>query len=229
MTRLIMLAVAVCLALAAATHGNELGENLGEEGFVDSAGVKIHYVASGTGPLVILLHGFPDYWYTWRDQMPALAKHFQVVAIDLRGYNKSDQPAGVDNYAMTKLVGDVDAVVKHFKKTKAIVVGHDWGGAIAWSYAMTHPDKTERLVILNLPHPKGMQRELATNPQQQKNSEYARIFQQPGAAKADARSAGLVGQGCGRPQKICRGIAAVVDGRHAELLPGELSEAAVQG
>jgi epoxide hydrolase 4 len=164
---------------AVAAHVNELGE----EGFVDSDGVKIHYVTNGKGPLIILLHGFPDYWYTWHKQMPELAKHFQVVAIDLRGYNKSDQPAGVENYAMPKLVGDIDAVVKHFKQENATVIGHDWGGAIAWFYAMTHPDTTERLVILNLPHPKGLQRELATNPQQQQKSEYARRFQQPDAAK----------------------------------------------
>lgn len=153
-----------------------------EDGFADSAGVKIHYVTEGKGPLVILIHGFPDYWYTWRRQMPELAKHFQVAAIDLRGYNKSDQPKGVENYAMAKLVGDVDAVVKHFKQDKAVVVGHDWGGAIAWSYAMAHPDKTDRLVIMNLPHPKGIQRELANNPEQQKNSAYARAFQTEGAA-----------------------------------------------
>src|SRR5205823_15072840 len=94
-----------------------------------------------------------------------------------------DQPKGVESYAMDKLVGDVDAVVRHFKQSKVIVVGHDWGGAIAWTYAMAHPDKTDRLVILNLPHPKGLQRELATNPQQQKNSEYARMFQKDDAAK----------------------------------------------
>jgi pimeloyl-ACP methyl ester carboxylesterase len=152
-------------------------EDLGEEGFADSNGVKIHYVTAGKGPLVVLIHGFPDYWYSWRDQMPALAKHFQVVAIDQRGYNKSDQPKGVENYTMEKLVGDVEAVVKHFKKDKAIIVGHDWGGAVAWTFAMTKPDMTERLVILNLPHLKCFQRELANNPEQQKNSEYARNFQ----------------------------------------------------
>ena len=103
-------------------------QDLGDYGFADSDGVKIHYVTAGKGPLVVLLHGFPDFWYTWRDQMPALAKHFQVVAIDLRGYNKSDQPEGVENYAIDKLVGDVEAVVKHFKQEKAIIVGHDWGG-----------------------------------------------------------------------------------------------------
>lgn len=172
-------ALVIALSLVAIVSADELGD----EGFVDSGGVKIHYVASGKGPLIILLHGFPDYWYTWREQMPALAKNFQVVAVDLRGFNKSDQPKGVENYALDKLIGDVDAVRKHFKQEKAVIVGHDWGGAIAWGYAMTHPDKTDRLIILNLPHPKGLQRELATNPQQQKNSEYARMFQQEDAVK----------------------------------------------
>jgi len=158
-------------------------EELGEEGFADSDGVKIHYVTMGKGPLVVLIHGFPDFWYSWREQMPELAKNFQVVAIDQRGYNKSDQPEGVENYVVPKLVADIDAVVKHFKADKAIVVGHDWGGIVAWSYAFAHPDKTDKLVILNLPHPKGLARELANNPQQQKNSQYARNFQQPDAAK----------------------------------------------
>jgi pimeloyl-ACP methyl ester carboxylesterase len=171
--------VLLFLALPSPARADELGE----EGFVDSGGVKIHYVTAGKGPLVVLIHGFPDYHYTWRDQMPALAKHFQVVAIDLRGYNKSDQPKGVKNYAIEKLVGDVAAVLKHFKNDKATIVGHDWGGFIAWTFAMTHPKQTERLVILNLPHPKGLMRELAHNPQQQKNSQYARDFQKADAAK----------------------------------------------
>ena len=154
-----------------------------KHGFADSDGVKIHYVTMGKGPLVVLIHGFPDYWYTWRKQMPELAKNFQVVAIDQRGYNKSDQPKGVANYAMPKLVGDVAAVIKHFERKKAVIVGHDWGGAVAWTFAMMHPDKTERLVILNLPHPRGMRRELANNKEQQKNSQYARDFQKPDAHK----------------------------------------------
>src|SRR5262252_5801645 len=79
------------------------GEQMGEEGFADSGGVKIHYVTMGKGPLIVMIHGFPDFSYSWRDQMPALAKHFQVVAVDLRGYNKSDQPTGVENYTMDKL------------------------------------------------------------------------------------------------------------------------------
>ena len=175
---------AAAMTLAVALAAPACADELGDEGFADSAGVKIHYVTSGKGPLVILLHGFPDYWYTWRAQMPALAKHFQVVAIDQRGYNKSDKPAGVASYAAPLLVGDVIAVIKHLGKDKATVVGHDWGGAVAWIMAMEAPQLVERLVILNLPHPRGLTRELATNPEQQKNSAYARRFQTEGAEKA---------------------------------------------
>ena len=152
------------------------------DGFAESGDVKIHYVSSGEGPLVIMIHGFPDYWYTWRNQMPSLAKQFQVVAIDQRGYNKSDQPEGVENYRTDKLAADVKAVIRHLQKDKAIVVGHDWGGIVAWTFAMTYPEMTDRLIILNTPHPNGLGRELATNPTQRKNSEYARDFQHPDAA-----------------------------------------------
>lgn len=172
------LAALVCLASVVPAFPQEMGT----EGFADSDGVKIHYVTMGQGPLLVMIHGFPDYWYSWREQMPALSKHFQVVAIDQRGYNKSDQPQGVENYALPKLVEDVHSVVKHFKQDKAVIVGHDWGGIVAWTFAMTYPDKTDRLVILNLPHPKGLTRELANNPEQQKASQYARNFQQPDAA-----------------------------------------------
>jgi pimeloyl-ACP methyl ester carboxylesterase len=157
-------------------------EDLGDEGFVDSGGVKLHYVTRGEGTLLVMIHGFPDFWYSWREQMPALSKHFKVVAIDQRGYNKSDQPQGVENYAMDKLVEDVHSVLKHFSREKAVIVGHDWGGIVAWSFAMKYPEKTDRLIILNLPHPKGLARELANNPEQQKNSQYARDFQKPDAA-----------------------------------------------
>lgn len=157
-------------------------DELGQDGYVNSSGVKIHYVTAGSGPLCVLVHGFPDFWYTWRAQMPELAKHFTVVAVDQRGYNLSDKPEGVDNYRLEKLVSDLDAVVDHFKVKKAVIVGHDWGGLVAWTYAMQHPDKMDRLVILNLPHPRGLMRELANNPEQQKNSSYARAFQKSDAA-----------------------------------------------
>jgi pimeloyl-ACP methyl ester carboxylesterase len=173
------LAVLATLAPAPAA-----AEDLGEEGYAASNGVKIHYVTKGKGPLVVLIHGFPDFWYSWRGQIPELAKHFQVVAIDQRGYNKSDQPKKVEDYAMDKLVGDVAAVLKHFKCKKAHVVGHDWGGGVAWAFAMTHSDKIDRLAILNCPHPKGLARELAKKDSEQaKNSQYARDFQKKDAAK----------------------------------------------
>jgi pimeloyl-ACP methyl ester carboxylesterase len=155
-------------------------DDLGGDGFADSDSVKIHYVTKGAGPLVVLIHGFPDFWYMWHGQIPALARHFQVVAIDLRGFNLSDQPRGVEHYTMDKLVGDVGAVVKHFNKDRAILVGHDAGGWISWRYAMAHPDQTDRLVILNLPHPACLERELVNNPQQYKASAYARQIQQDG-------------------------------------------------
>ena len=169
-------------SLAAGTNLVADETDLGKHGYAEAGDVKLHYVTAGEGPLVVMIHGFPDYWYTWRNQMPKLAKHFQVVAYDQRGYNKSGQPDGVENYAMPRLVDDVQAIIQHFGKKRAIVVGHDWGGAVAWSFAMSHPEMVDRLVILNLPHFNGLQRELANNPAQQKASAYAREFQQPDAA-----------------------------------------------
>lgn len=149
--------------------------------FADNNGVKIHYASVGNGPLIVMIHGFPDFWYSWRHQMAGLSDQFQCVAIDQRGYNLSDKPAGVDNYATALLVSDVVAVIKHLGKDKAIICGHDWGGMVAWSFAFTHPEMTEKLIILNLPHPAGLTRELATNPKQQEASQYARDFQKEGA------------------------------------------------
>jgi epoxide hydrolase 4 len=174
-----MLAVSMILLLAGQVAA---AEDLGESGFADSGGVKIHYVTAGKGPLIVLIHGFPDFWYTWRAQIPEWSKHHQVVAIDQRGYNLSDKPEGVENYALDRLVADVAAVIKHFGRDKAAVVGHDWGGLVAWTLAMTRPELVERLVILNLPHPRGLYRELANNTAQREASQYARDFQKPDAA-----------------------------------------------
>jgi pimeloyl-ACP methyl ester carboxylesterase len=176
--------LASCVSLAAA---EELSNNADvfdrvTHGYAESSDVRIHYATIGEGPLVVMIHGYPDFWYSWRHQMAALSDRFQVVAVDLRGYNLSDKPAGVENYSSPLLVGDIEAVIRHFGKEKAIVVGHDWGGFIAWMFAMSRPEMTERLVICNLPHPRGFARELAHNAEQQKNSQYARNFQQPGAA-----------------------------------------------
>lgn len=169
----------LALALAANLPAVEF-----KDGYADSNGVKIHYVTAGRGPLVVMVHGFPDFWYTWRHQMEALAGNYQVAALDLRGYNLSDKPAGEENYDMRFLVADVAAVIKHLGREKAIVVGHDWGGAISWQFAFHLPQMVEKLVILNLPHPNGLSRELASNPKQQEASAYARRFQQPDSHKA---------------------------------------------
>jgi pimeloyl-ACP methyl ester carboxylesterase len=140
-------------------------------------GVKIHYASLGKGPLVVMIHGFPDFWYSWRHQMAALSDKFQVVAIDQRGYNLSDKPKGVESYDMQLLVADVAAVIKQVGRDRATVVGHDWGGVVAWNIAMRMPQIVDNLVILNLPHPNGLSRELRSNAEQIKNSEYARNFQ----------------------------------------------------
>jgi len=169
------------LVLAACLPASDI-ESKVTHGYADSNGVKIHYASLGQGPLIVMIHGFPDFWYTWRDQMEALSDKFQCVAIDQRGYNLSDKPKGVENYDVRLLVGDVIAVIHALGKEKAIIVGHDWGGLVAWQVALNVPQVTEKLIILNLPHPRGLSRELANNPAQQKNSQYARNFQQPDAA-----------------------------------------------
>ena len=127
-----------------------------EHRYVDNDGITIHYAVTGNGPLNVMVHGFPDHWYTWRYQMEALKEDYTVVALDTRGYNLSDQPAGVDNYKLDVLVEDVAAVIRAEGEESATVIGHDWGGGIAWSFAALKPEMTERLIILNLPHPKGL-------------------------------------------------------------------------
>src|SRR6266446_2340310 len=166
MKKAIVSSLAVLFTAAVCVRADELGE----DGFADSNGVKIHYVTLGRGPLVVMIHGFPDFWYSWRDQMAALSDSYQAVAIDQRGYNLSDKPKGVENYDVKLLVADVAAVIKHLGRDKASIVGHDWGGLVAWQFATYLPEMTDKLIILNLPHPRNMARELAHNPQQQKNS-----------------------------------------------------------
>jgi pimeloyl-ACP methyl ester carboxylesterase len=162
------------------------------DGYADSDGVRIHYVTLGRGPLVVMVHGFPDFWYGWRDQMAALARRYQVAALDLRGYNLSDKPEGVAQYDILLLANDVAAVIRALGRERATIVGHDWGGAIAWLFATVHPAMTERLVVLQTPHPRGLLRELRTNPQQQANSAYARAFLAEGA-HLGFTAAGLAG------------------------------------
>lgn len=161
-------------------HNSDLVDRV-KHGYAKNNRVKIHYVTLGEGPLMVMIHGFPDFWYTWRHQMERLSDQFQVVAVDLRGYNESDKPKGVENYAMPLLVSDIIAVIRHLSRGKVIVVGHDWGGSIAWNLAMKAPNWVKKLIICNLPHPRGLMRELANNPEQRSNSQYARNFQKEGA------------------------------------------------
>jgi pimeloyl-ACP methyl ester carboxylesterase len=185
LTLLICCLVPFLIPLVNVFAGDSDIEQRVEHGYADSNGVKIHYAALGdkNAPLIVMIHGFPDFWYSWRHQMEALSKDYYVVALDLRGYNLSDKPKGVENYDMRLLVGDVAAVIKHLGREKAIIAGHDWGGAVAWTMATYMPQMVEKLMICNLPHLRGLARELANNPQQQKNSQYARDFQQPDAHK----------------------------------------------
>jgi len=147
--------------------------------FADNNGVKIHYARYGNGPLVVFLHGFPDYWLTWRHQMLALSKSFRAAALDMRGYNLSDKPKGVENYNINRLVDDAAAVIAAEGEKSAVIVGHDWGGATAWNLAMRRPELCEKLAVLNMPHPYSLARELATNAEQVKYSQYARNFMDP--------------------------------------------------
>jgi pimeloyl-ACP methyl ester carboxylesterase len=121
--------------------------------YITISDVKIHYVVEGSGEPLLLLHGFPDFWYSWRYQIPAFSGYFQVFAPDLRGYNKSDKPMGVKNYSTTLLVEDIKGFINAIGEEKAIIVGHDWGGAVAWNLAMMAPECVSKLIILNCPHP----------------------------------------------------------------------------
>jgi epoxide hydrolase 4 len=140
-------------------------------------GIRMHYVTQGEGPLVVLLHGFPEFWYSWRYQIPVLAEHgYRVVAPDLRGYNESDKPR--KGYDMGTLLLDIVGLIQGLGYEKAIIVGHDWGGALAWSFAIRYPAMTERLVVLNMAHPGAMMREFRTLKQLRK-SWYIFAFQLP--------------------------------------------------
>jgi pimeloyl-ACP methyl ester carboxylesterase len=147
---------------------------------LDVGEVKLHAVEAGRGPLVILLHGFPEFWWSWRLQIPALAAAgFHVVAPDLRGYNLSDKPTRVADYALSHLTADIAGVIRAMGETKAHVVGHDWGGGVAWAFAMAYPSMLDRLAILNVPHPVRMERALLTSLRQLKKSWYIFMFQLP--------------------------------------------------
>jgi pimeloyl-ACP methyl ester carboxylesterase len=149
-------------------------------GFATVNGVRLHYAEIGSGPLVLLLHGFPECWYMWRNVMPWLATRFHVVAPDLRGYNRSDKPAGVANYTLEKLSADVIGLIEELRvgDERAHLVGHDWGGVVAWYVGAYHPEHIDKLAVINAPHPGPYKRELKRIIQLFR-SWYALFFQLP--------------------------------------------------
>ena len=149
-----------------------------------SDGVEIAYYTAGEGPAVLFLHGFPDQWLTWSVQMEALEDSYRVAAMDLRGYNRSGKPEAVESYARPQLLRDVMAVIDDLGVDDVILVGHDWGGGIAWRFAMAHPDRVSKLMICNLTHPSGYEAvRLSMTEEQKANMAYIDRFQSPDAAQ----------------------------------------------
>jgi pimeloyl-ACP methyl ester carboxylesterase len=153
-----------------------------EEVVFHNGTIRLHAVAAGplNGPLVILLHGFPEFWYAWRKQIVALADAgFRVIAPDQRGYNTSSRPAALDDYRIDKLVSDVIAIADQLGHKEFCLAGHDWGAVVAWVAAATCPRRIRRLAILNVPHPEVMRKQLQTNPRQLIRSWYIFMLQIP--------------------------------------------------
>jgi epoxide hydrolase 4 len=152
--------------------------------FADVNGIRMHYATDGRAdaPLLVFLHGFPEFWYAWRDQLAEFGRDHLVVAPDMRGYNLTSRPAAVEAYRIEHLVEDVRALVRHLGRRRFTLVGHDWGGGVAWAFALAHPGLLDGLVVVNMAHPVVFLRELATNPVQQKASTYITWFRRPDSA-----------------------------------------------
>ncbi len=150
-------------------------------------GIRMHYVQAGSGnQLAVLLHGFPECWYAWRHQIPVLAEQFTVVVPDMRGYNETEKPAR--GYELNVLVDDIAALIRHTGRERAHVVGHDWGGAIAWSIAIARPELVERLVVLNAPHLARFSPRNGMTLRQARRSWYMLFFQIPWLPEALIRA-----------------------------------------
>jgi len=149
--------------------------------FIDTNGIKLHYVSMGKkeNPLMLFLHGFPEFWYSWRYQILHFAKEYHVVAVDMRGYNLSDKPKRRIDYDIKELEKDVEGVIKGLGYEKCVLVAHDWGGAVAWSFANTYPELLNRLIVMNLPHPALFAKAIRSNETQMKRSDYIFKFQIP--------------------------------------------------
>jgi len=158
---------------------------------VSTNGIRLHVVQCGPadGPLVLLLHGFPEFWYAWRHQIQALAQAgYRVWAPDQRGYNLSDKPEAVRDYTVDKLALDVIGLIDAARRRTAAVVGHDWGAAVAWHLAAHHAGIVRKVAVLNVPHPRVMARALRKNGQQMRKSWYMFFFQLPGLPELALRA-----------------------------------------
>ena len=162
------------------TSAAALGDPRLRDRNIVSDGLPLHLVESGQGRLVLFLHGFPEFWYAWRRQLRLFGEVCHAVAPDLRGYNLSAKPAGLEPYRMRCLVGDVEALANALGHERMVLVGHDWGGVVAWAAAIARPDLVERLVIVNAPHPGVFARLLADHPPQIEASRYIAEFLDPG-------------------------------------------------
>lgn len=154
-----------------------------ESQYIKLNGLEFHVKVAGdeAGELVVLLHGFPEFWYGWRHQIAALADAgYRVVAPDQRGCNKSGKPEGVNEYHIDKLRDDVEAIIHHYNKDRAIVIGHDWGGAVGWHLVSTLPEIVEKFIAINIPHPVVMPEVMKRHPKQMFKSLYMLFFQMPG-------------------------------------------------
>jgi len=187
----VKIAIAAAIgALAAGVLAPSRGSGQGEpppvsHEYAEVNGVKLHYVRAGRGPLMMFVHGFPEFWYEWKYQIAEFSRDHTVVAPDMRGYNLSSKPPELSDYAMPKLVADVRALAIEILKStggqKFTLVAHDWGGVVAWVFAALNPDMLDKLVIVNAPHPTIFGKLLAEDPAQQKASQYMLMFRGPQA------------------------------------------------
>ena len=154
---------------------------------VDNKGVNIHYVTVGEGPMLLFVHGAPDFWYLWHEQMEALCNDHKCVAMDTRGYNRSGKPKGMENYSMDFLMSDINAVIKDVGADDVTLIAHDFGGLISWHFVADerYQSKVDRLVIMNITHPHGFSRTLANQtPEEAKGTAYARVLVDPAQEEA---------------------------------------------
>jgi Predicted hydrolases or acyltransferases (alpha/beta hydrolase superfamily) len=156
------------------------------ERFIETNGIKLHVMEAGPqdGPMILFLHGFPEFWYAWRKQINYFAeKGYLVVAPDQRGYNLSDKPQGIASYKIDELAKDIVGLIDAYGRKQIFLVGHDWGASVSWWVALKYPERIKKLVIMNVPHPKVMAKTMFTNPKQMQKSWYIFYFQLPGAVE----------------------------------------------